>query len=253
MTIPALADIRDYPDALVPRRVGKRIAGNSRFSRAIFCRAGLHRDMPRVHCIAMTAAGENDQDTGARRNRAFAGTHQALIEGAVRLISEKGVDSLSIAGLSRMLRINRTTVYYHFASREALLEAVSAWSATQLASGFSPEISQDVRIDFIARFVVENPDLIKLWIDDFVSPGDIRDRYPKWDDLVAGIASAMNSADGTTTVDAEVYCAILLTGAIIGPRVFRNSIRPDLPEDAIVERFRLEQQRMLARDKLLRE
>jgi AcrR family transcriptional regulator len=191
------------------------------------------------------------QNEASRRNRAYAVTHQALIEGAVRLISEKGVDALSIAGLSRALRINRTTVYYHFAGREDLLEAVSAWSSEQLAQGFSPAASQRERIDFIARFVLENPDLIKLWIDEFISPGDIRERYPKWDDLVAGISASLGGGD-SPPVDAEVYCTLLLTGAFIGPRVFRSSVRPDLDEEAIVERFRVEHQRILARDALLR-
>jgi AcrR family transcriptional regulator len=184
---------------------------------------------------------------GSRRNRAYSVTHQELIEGAVRLISEKGVEALSISGLARALKINRTTVYYHFASREALLEAVRLWSSAQLASAFSTDESQSERIDFIARFVIENPDLIKLWIEEFVSPGDIRDRYPRWDELVAGIADSLGEG-----VDAEIYCTFLLTGAIIGPRVFRQSVRPDLDEAAIVDRFRVEQQRMLARDSLRR-
>jgi AcrR family transcriptional regulator len=63
-----------------------------------------------------------------RRNKSYEATHQALIEASVRLISEKGVETLSVAGLARAVGMNRATVYYHFASREALLEAVSAWS-----------------------------------------------------------------------------------------------------------------------------
>ncbi|WP_343887244.1 helix-turn-helix domain-containing protein [Sphingomonas oligophenolica] len=196
-----------------------------------------------VHGAQMDAVKE--PTGGSRRNRAYSVTHQELIEGAVRLISEKGVEALSVSGLARALKINRTTVYYHFASREALLEAVRLWSSEQLASAFSTDESQSERIAFIARFVIENPDLIKLWIEEFVSPGDIRDRYPRWDELVAGIAESLGER-----VDAEIYCTFLLTGAIIGPRVFRQSVRPDLDEAVIVERFRIEQQRMLARDSL---
>ena len=204
-----------------------------------------------VHGAGMDAVKE--PTGGSRRNRAYSVTHQELIEGAVRLISEKGVEALSVSGLARALKINRTTVYYHFASREALLEAVRLWSSEQLASAFSPDESQSERIDFIARFVIENPDLIKLWIDEFVSPGDIRDRYPRWDELVAGIADSLGRSPDGGGVDAEVYCTFLLAGAIIGPRVFRQSVRPDLDEAAIIERFRIEQQRMLARDSLLRD
>jgi AcrR family transcriptional regulator len=186
----------------------------------------------------------------ARRNKSFEATHQSLIEASVRLISENGVEALSVAALARAVGMNRATVYYHFASREALLEAVSAWSSEQLTRGFSAPESQQDRIDFVARFVLDNPDLIKLWIEQFVAPGDIRDRYPKWDEFVA--ASAQTRAEGEE-VDVEVYCTLMLAGAIIGPRVFRSSVRPELSDDEVVERFRREQQRMLRREGLLRE
>src|SRR6516164_3272557 len=124
--------------------------------------------------------------TAQRRNKGFEDTHQEMIETAVRLISERGVDALSISALSRAMGINRTTVYYHFENREALISAVKAWSAEQLARAFKTAAPTPDRIDYITRFVLENPELIKLWIDDFLSPGDVRDRYPSWDGLVEG-------------------------------------------------------------------
>jgi len=186
-----------------------------------------------------------------RRNKGFADTHQDMIETAVRLISEKGVDSLSIAAIARAMRINRTTVYYHFESREALIEAVRFWSSEQLAKGLSLAAPQQERIDFITRFVLQNPELIKLWIDDFISTGDIRTRYPSWDALVQGIAATFAARTPTQSVDAEVYCVILLTGAIVGPRVFKNSVDPSSDSETVVKRFRLEQQRLLGRDTLM--
>lgn len=169
----------------------------------------------------------------------------------MRLISDHGVEALSVAALARAVSMNRATVYYHFASREALLEAVSAWSSEQLTRGFSASDSQQERIDFVARFVLDNPDLIKLWIEQFVAPGDIRDRYPKWDEFIA--ATARTRVEWGDEVDVEVYCTLMLAGAIIGPRVFRSSVRPDLTDDEVVERFRREQQRMLRLEGLLKD
>jgi AcrR family transcriptional regulator len=205
----------------------------------------------------MNDAPLSRQSNQSRRNKTFEATHQTLIEASVALISEKGVEALSVSGLARAVGMNRATVYYHFASREALLEAVSAWSSKQLTRGFAGSESQRERIDFVARFVLENPDLIKLWIEQFIAPGDIRARYPKWDEFIAAsrIQSPKGAGQGETIGerDIEVYCTFLLAGAIIGPRVFRNSVRPDLSEDEVIERFRAEQQRMLRRDGLLRE
>ncbi|MBK6736874.1 MAG: TetR/AcrR family transcriptional regulator [Haliea sp.] len=188
-----------------------------------------------------------------RRNKGFEDTHQQMIETAVRLISAKGVDSLSIAAIARAMNINRTTVYYHFDSRDALLEAVKHWSAAQLARGLAVALPQQERMDFVTRFVLENPALITLWIDDFIAPGDIRTRYPMWDALVEGMAATFAARPPEEPVDAEIYCVMLLTSAIIGPRVFINSVDPASDIDTVVQRFRQEQQRMLRHDALFRE
>jgi AcrR family transcriptional regulator len=187
-----------------------------------------------------------------RRNKGFTDTHQEMIETAVRLISKNGAASLSIAAIARAMRINRTTVYYHFESRDALLEAVTLWSSKQLAKGMSQAVPRQERMAFITRFVLENPELIKLWIDDFISAGDIRSRYPLWDLLVEGVRTNFASRTPNESVDAEVYCVMLLTSAIVGPRVFKNSVDPNCDIETVVKRFRLEEQRMLGRDALIK-
>ncbi len=183
-----------------------------------------------------------------RRNKGYDETHREMIETAVRLIAESGAEALSIAALSRAMGINRTTVYYHFESREALIAAVKDWAAGELAKGMDPGATTPERIGHISHFVLENPELIKLWIDDFVSGRDIRDSYTRWDDLVAGIAASFAAAG--QDIDAEVYCVMLLTASIIGPRVFANSVRPEAGVEAIVARFMREEQRVLRRDGL---
>src|SRR3546814_16042457 len=63
---------------------------------------------------------------------------------------------------------------------------------------------------FVTRFVLENPELIKLWIEDFIAVGDIRSRYPFWNELVRGISESFTANLPDEHADAEVYCAILL-------------------------------------------
>lgn len=184
-----------------------------------------------------------------RRNKGFDETHQELIETAVRLISERGADALSITELAREMGINRTTVYYHFDSREALLHAVSSWATAQLAKAMNNGNLPD-RIGYISRFVLDNPDLIKLWIGDFVSGADIRDSYSHWDVLVASMQGRLDEENPGERIDAEIYCVMLLAASIIGPRVYRNSINPEATTEDIVGRFVHEHQRVLLRDGL---
>ena len=188
-----------------------------------------------------------------RRHKTFYETHQEMLDTAVRLISQKGVGALSNAAVARAMHIHRTTVYYHFESREALIRAVKVWSAERIASAFSADAPQHQRIDSITRFVLENPELIKLWIEELLSPGDMRQSYPFWDALVKGIAERPRTGRRHKVVDAEVYSVMLLTSAIIGPRVFRNRVAPRASTDSIVERFRKERQRLLRLDGLLRD
>lgn len=185
-----------------------------------------------------------------RRNRNYEDTHRVLIEKAVELISELGADAVSVSALARATRINRSTVYYHFDSREALIAAVRKWSSEELAKGINLDASRRAGIEHIPSFVLNNPEIIKLWIDDFIATGDIRQRYPQWDSLVAHVAQAFKSAPNEEC-DAEVYCVLMLTSAFIGPRVFKNSVRPQEALDRIIERFAVEQQRMLRREGVL--
>lgn len=189
-----------------------------------------------------------DAPRKVRRNKGFEETHRELIETAVRLISENGAEALSIAALARAVGINRTTIYYHFDSREALLEAVTQWATEQLARGMDESLAQPERATLINRFVLDNPELIKLWIEEFVSGSDIRNSYPLWDQFASGMQQTLDASLPGEGVDAEVYCVMLLTASIIGPRVFARSVRPDLPHEEVTARFLRELQRTLRRD-----
>lgn len=214
-------------------------------------RAGFRKEVKRIDTGKNCKMPSTSKQI-LKRHKCFDATHQQMIETAVQLISEKGLESLSIAALARAMGINRTTVYYHFENRDEMIKAVKAWSAEQLAAAFNPERTQRERIDYITRFVLENPALIKLWIEDLISVGDIRESYPHWDEIVTGIREHFVSSDPDNPVDAEVYCVIMLTSAIIGPRVFKNSVSPNADNDSIVERFRSERIRMLQEGSLLK-
>lgn len=187
-----------------------------------------------------------------RRNKGFDATHAAIIDATVSLIADRGAEALSMAAVSRVVGINRTTLYYHFADREALLVAAKAWSSQELGKGFAPEVPQKERIDHISRFVLEHEELIKLWFDDFVSPGDIRERYPQWDALVESTGITFDDPQNAQ-IDPEVYCTIMLAAAFIAPRVYHMSVRPDLPIDTVIEKFRKEHQRALRNNMQYRE
>lgn len=166
-----------------------------------------------------------------RRNRNFDETHRLLIEKAVELISVMGAEALSISALARESGINRSTVYYHFESREALIDAVQAWSSMKISEAFHGAADGETPISVANRFILNNPEVMKLWIDEFISPGRIRDRYPLWDTFV-GI---VRRSEMGGRVDPEVLSIVLLAGCMIGARIYHASVRPGQPVEQAVE------------------
>jgi AcrR family transcriptional regulator len=198
----------------------------------------------------MPLTGAKTKAESRERNNGFRQSHQQMLDAAVRLIAEKGVEALSLAELARELAVNRTTIYYHFKNREQVITEVKQWAAEQLTTGLDARLSQQERIDYITRFALDNADLVKLWIDDLLSGADIRACYPAWDELVAGMRRSFSTSH-SSDIDAEVFCLNLLVTAIVAPRVFKNSVAPHESNDSIVSRYRREHQRVLASDGLI--
>lgn len=188
-------------------------------------------------------------DTGRQRNRGYQRSHRKMIEIAVRLISEKGVDALSLAELARELDLNRTTIYYHFKNRDSLIREVKKWSSEQLARGLDFQVPQQDRIDYITRFALQNPELIRLWVEDLMSGADIEACYPMWHQLVRGMQKEFDRQG--QPLNAEIYCLNLLITAIVTPHVYRNSVQQKAATETIVGLFREEHQRRLASEQLL--
>lgn len=195
--------------------------------------------------IEAPAAPVGRRQPSRRRNKGFQETHEVLIDTAVRLMSEKGTEALSLSEVAREAGVNRTTVYYHFDSREALLAAVREWSANQLAAAFAPSDTAENRTRFITRFVIEQPEVIALWTEEFLASGNIGQRYPHWDALVEGLRTQLQETEDTAEIDAEGFATFLLTWAMIGPRVYRSSVRPDLSLEETVDRLSRTQIAML--------
>jgi len=180
-------------------------------------------------------AGGNNQSR--RRNKGFEETHLILIETAVKLVSAKGMEALSLSEVAREAGVNRTTVYYHFADREALIDAIREWSKRQLATVLAPVDTAENRTRLVIRYVLENPEVVALWTEEFLSPGRIADRYVTFDRLAQDLGVHFANEPKGEGMEGEVFATFLLTWSMVAPRVYRNSVRPDLSVDETVERL----------------
>ena len=74
-------------------------------------------------------------------NRSAESVRHALLDTAAELIAEKGVAALSVAEITRRLRVSGSTPYRFFAHREALLAASAARAGRQLAGDMRTAIA----------------------------------------------------------------------------------------------------------------
>ncbi len=175
-----------------------------------------------------------------RRNRNFAETHRQLIERAVTLIDKEGVAPLSVSSLARDAGMNRSTVYYHFESREALLASVKQWVGMRLSDALLGVGDPALRLERTLEFAMGHPVVVHLWVMDLIDEGPIRERLPFWDVLVGAMQRGQAQVDGTVRgdpADAEVWAVSLLSVALMGTRVYKSAIRPEESPDVIARRF----------------
>ena len=152
------------------------------------------------------------------RNRNYENTHRFLIERAAELIAKSGADGVSLCALARVTGINRSTVYYHFETREALMTEAQQWSSKQTAASDNAEVSRWQSIDEVAKLFQSDPEVISSWIDNYMVGGAIRQRYPQWDRLVAQIGAAFAELDSHEPCDPEVYSMLFLAGSNVARR-----------------------------------
>ena len=172
----------------------------------------------------------------ADRKRSYLETHRDLIVSAVKIISQHGSTGLTFALLARELNIDRTTIYYHFKSKDELLKEVRIWSANELAKGFSLVGSPQERIRYTVRYALENPELTKLWIQDLMDPSiDIQQIYPMWDDVVSGIAAQAEAQ--MPRVRAEIFFLNMLVASVLSPTTFSQKLARGETADEVVNLF----------------
>jgi len=177
-----------------------------------------------------------------RRNRNFAETHRQLIERAVQLIGAGGVEALSVATLARDAGMNRSTVYYHFESRDALLLSVRQWVGQRIGDTLLGEDDAAQRLERTVQFVLSHAEVINLWVNELVGAASVRERVPFWDTLVGVMHQGQivvdgERAQGNRLPDPEVWAAVMLSAALMAPQIFQLSDGLDDDAKLIGERF----------------
>ena len=116
--------------------------------------------------IELTAEPENGWSARSRATR------QKLIAAASKLIVEKGINSVSVVAVAKAAGITRPGAYYHFKTRDALLEAVRNDTDHQLVRTVAGSKEDKYLYSQAAEFAAEDQDTIYLRIQRMLEQGE---------------------------------------------------------------------------------
>jgi AcrR family transcriptional regulator len=186
-----------------------------------------------------------DLKPSAVRSSSFADTMTEMVVTAFQLVARQGGRLPTIAVLAHAMRMNRTNAYYYLSSQSALLMAMNAWTVGRLIECLTlPALAPECVGGFVG-FVLEQPDAIRLLLQDLLAPAGVRDDLLLWPQLVDAMRQALAMAYPGQSADAEVHVAWLLAGAVTGPRLLQIHSLRDKTRHRIVERFSAEAHRLI--------
>ena len=115
--------------------------------------------------IESTAEPENGWSARSRATR------QKLIAAASKLIVEKGINSVSVVAVANAAKITRPGAYYHFKTRDALMEAVRKNTDHQLVRTVAGSKEDKYLYSQAAEIAAEDQDTIYLRIQRMLEQG----------------------------------------------------------------------------------
>ncbi len=135
------------------------------------------------------------------RERRHLRTHQAILDAARRIISEKGIDGLSMRAIARKIEYSPAGLYEYFGSKDEIVAAVCAEGNERLTS-YMKRVDPTLPVhDYLKgigaayiEFAVGNPDHFMLM---FNTPKSLTAAPPSPDTATADIMGQMADEDSS--------------------------------------------------------
>ncbi|MFF2084524.1 TetR/AcrR family transcriptional regulator [Nocardia sp. NPDC058176] len=116
--------------------------------------------------------------TSPRRGRPVRVSRDVVVDTALRLVSARGHDGVSMRGLADELGVSTAAVYHHFPTKAALFIAVLSARAEELER---PELPEDPRDRLVAIVAYLIDTLYRMpWVTDILVAGESFGRAAMW-------------------------------------------------------------------------
>ena len=149
------------------------------------------------------------------RRRDFEDNRSRLLVAARQLIAERGPEGLAISEVVRRARLNRTTAYKHFGTRDELVAAVMESLADEVGEMLNQPMPFGDRIDHMARFFAEHPEVGRLMLHHLLAENP----FPRagWDRFVGQLQRLAKSRRSQDGIQPEMLGHILMAIAVMWP------------------------------------
>ena len=117
------------------------------------------------------------------RDRKKVRQRAALVDAAIRLFSERGIDATSMDDIAEAVEVSRATVFNYFPYKEAILVEIGARLVTDIAAQASAHRPTSVRqalydlADAIAMVAERHPGVVPYIAREMTHPDPTRRRY----------------------------------------------------------------------------
>lgn len=172
-----------------------------------------------------------------RRARNPEATLKDILEASLSCMAAGGSEGVSLLRVAQMARVNRSTAYEYFQTRENLIERSIEWASNQLlgavfgdllAPGETPIenvekiLTQHRAGDVLeynkrlANFAMTNPELCRVWLTQVLTlPNPATD--PFWRTWQGSTSYFAKTKFAQKNIDAGVFTVIILAGAFLWP------------------------------------
>jgi AcrR family transcriptional regulator len=170
-------------------------------------------------------------------------TRRRILDAARRLMGERGPEGLTVSSVARAAELNRTTAYQHFRTRDELVGAVMAELTQEVGERLGAAQPLDARIDAIATYFVEHPEIARLSLHNLLSESPFpREAWRPYFDELRKFAEGGVTQKG---VDPEMLAHVLMAVAVLWPLSARIEYEDPAAVHAATARFARELKRLL--------
>jgi AcrR family transcriptional regulator len=164
-------------------------------------------------------------------------TRAKLLRATIDLVTDKGVDALSLKEAAKMANLSRGVAYQHFKDRDHLLREAKSWISSRLQDAVTQFVGASLRdrVIYTTKLVLDNPEAAKLMIADALAGRALDPGHPLYELVLQMLKELTASGKARADMDLEIMTYIML--GTIATTIMLGEQHKGKDLDALAERF----------------